>query len=203
MEKFSKKGDRGLQNHLGEVEQMNELFKDYAKHHPGINYLFNKWEYEATSEGYYEIYGEFLPEDKNAKILDVGCGTGYFLYLLKKLGYANYWGIDISKESVQFCKEHITTNVTAADSYEFFKRSDEKWDLIVMNDVIEHIPKEKIVPILKSEYSSLAAGGVFIVKTDNMAHIPHFKFIKILFHEFPTAMNLPNEVCYTNLHSYS
>jgi hypothetical protein len=34
-------------------------------------------------------------------------------------------------------------------------------------------------------------------------HIPHFKFIKILFHEFPTAMNLPNEVCYTNLHSYS
>ncbi len=36
-----------------------------------------------------------------------------------------------------------------------------------------------------------------------IAHIPHFKFIKILFHEFPTAMNLPNEVCYTNLHSYS
>jgi ubiquinone/menaquinone biosynthesis C-methylase UbiE len=37
----------------------------------------------------------------------------------------------------------------------------------------------------------------------DIAYIPHFKFIKIVFHEFPTAMNLPNKVCYTNLHSYS
>lgn len=147
---------------------MNELFEDYAKHHPGINYQFSKQEYEATSKGYYKIYGKFLPEDKNAKILDIGCGTGHFLYLLKKLGYTNYWGVDISKGSVQFCIEHITKNVTAADGYEFLKRHDKKWDLIVMNDVIEHIPKEKIVPILKMVFSSLVQGGIFIVKTVNM-----------------------------------
>jgi len=147
---------------------MNELFEDYAKYHPGIKYYFSKQEYEAVSEGYYKIYGEFLPEDKDAKILDVGCGTGHFLYLLKKLGYTNYLGIDISKESVQFCIEHITKNVQAADVYEFLKRHNNKWDLIVMNDVIEHIPKERIVPILKLIYSNLVTGGVFIVKTVNM-----------------------------------
>ena len=37
----------------------------------------------------------------------------------------------------------------------------------------------------------------------NLSHIPQFTFIKMLFHELPTAMNLPNEVCYTNLQSYS
>ena len=107
---------------------MNELFEDYAKHHPGINYQFSKQEYEATSKGYYKIYKDFLPKDKNAKILDLGCGTGHFLYFTKKLGYTNYHGIDISKESVQFCIEHITKNVTAADGYEFLKGNDEKWD---------------------------------------------------------------------------
>jgi len=147
---------------------MNELFKDYAKHHPGINYQFNKQKYEVTSKAYYKIYGDFLPKDKYAKILDIGCGTGHFLYILKKLGYTNYWGIDISKESVQFCIEHITKNVQVADGYEFLQGHKNNWNLIVMNDVIEHIPKEKIVPILKLVYSSLTPGAVFIVKTPNM-----------------------------------
>jgi hypothetical protein len=54
-------------------------------------------------------------------------------------------------------------------------------------------------------YPSIFRNGVWCVDTtgNHVAHIPHFKFIKILFHEFPTAMNLSNEVCYTNLHSYS
>ena len=147
---------------------MNELFTDYAKQHSGITYKFSKQEYEAVSRGYYNIYGDFLPKDKSAKILDIGCGTGHFLYLLKKLGYANYHGIDISIESVQFCKGHITKNVEAAEGYEFLKANDEKWDLIIMNDVIEHIQKERIIPILKLIYSTLAHEGVFIVKTPNM-----------------------------------
>ena len=147
---------------------MNELFEDYAKYHPGIKYYFSKQEYEMTAKGYYEIYKDFLPKDKNAKILDIGCGTGHFLWLLKKLGYTHYRGIDISGESVQFCKEHVTTNVLQAEAYEFLKGNDERWELIVMNDVIEHIPKEKIVPILKLVHSRLCSGGTVIIKTPNM-----------------------------------
>ena len=37
-----------------------------------------------------------------------------------------------------------------------------------MNDVIEHIHKNKIIPILKLIYSSLPIGGTLIIKTPNL-----------------------------------
>ena len=55
---------------------MNE-FEDYAKYHPGIKYYFSKQEYEMMAKGYYEIYKDFLPKDKNAKILALGIFYGF------------------------------------------------------------------------------------------------------------------------------
>lgn len=53
----------------------------------------------------------FLHELKNRagpsdSILDLGCNCGYYLHLLKKEGYTNLNGIDISGEAVRFGKEH-------------------------------------------------------------------------------------------------
>ena len=41
---------------------------------------------------------------KNARILDIGCGNGIFLYKLCKNGYSNLWGIDYSEASVELAK---------------------------------------------------------------------------------------------------
>src|SRR3989344_4094833 len=40
-------------------------------------------------------------KDKNAKILDVGAGYGYFLYMIEKRGYKNVEGLEPSAEGVQ------------------------------------------------------------------------------------------------------
>lgn len=37
-------------------------------------------------------YEKYLPKDKKCKILDVGCGLGYYIWCLKKLGYCNTGG---------------------------------------------------------------------------------------------------------------
>jgi len=37
----------------------------------------------------------FLPEDRDAKILDVGCGNGRHMAALRDLGYSNVTGIDL------------------------------------------------------------------------------------------------------------
>jgi SAM-dependent methyltransferase len=42
-----------------------------------------------------------------SSILDLGCNCGYYLSLLKKEGYKNLSGIDISPVAIQYGKEHL------------------------------------------------------------------------------------------------
>ena len=46
-----------------------------------------------------QIFNKYIT-DNNQKIIDVGCGTGLVGLELKKLGYTNFDGIDISKEMI-------------------------------------------------------------------------------------------------------
>lgn len=47
-----------------------------------------------------------LPEDKNIKILDVGCGAGFFPVILGKRGY-NVTGIDLTGEMINYANRMI------------------------------------------------------------------------------------------------
>jgi 2-polyprenyl-3-methyl-5-hydroxy-6-metoxy-1,4-benzoquinol methylase len=139
-----------------------------------FNSLF-KYVNDLSSEGfeksykYYKyFYKNLLPEDKNIKILDVGCGTGQFLYFLKKEDYKNYFGIDISVEQIAFCKEHGITNVLDIDAFEFLRNK--KFNVIVLNDSLANIKKERLFEYLKLIYNSLENNGKLLIKTPNMAN---------------------------------
>jgi 2-polyprenyl-3-methyl-5-hydroxy-6-metoxy-1,4-benzoquinol methylase len=59
-------------------------------------------------DGDFSIYNYLkneLPENREAKILDIGCGFGLFLSKIKELGYTNVSGVDIDVDAVNFCKE--------------------------------------------------------------------------------------------------
>ncbi len=166
---------------------MKEWYENYAANHLGINFKFDEREYDLISNQYYNIYKQFLPKSRDAKILDIGCGTGHFLFLLKKLGYTNYLGIDVSPESIDFCNDWITSNIQKVDCYTFLKNLEDKWDLIIMNDVIEHMTKKEIVPNLKLIYLSLSIDGIFIIKTPNLDN-PLCNFTR--YHDFTHQIGL-------------
>jgi len=128
-----------------------------------------KHAFENMAQLYYVWYGKCLPKNKDVKILDVGCGMGHFLYYLKKMGYTNFLGIDISPQAVDFVKKYITKNVILADAFEFLKGAKD-FDVIVLNDIIEHIPKERVLELLKLCFNALKPGRKIFVKTDNMSN---------------------------------
>lgn len=72
--------------------------------------------------------------NKDSKILEVGCSTGKLLELLKKKGYKDVIGIDISKEAVKKSK----CNVLLMDATKT-KFKDNQFDLIIASDVLEHM----------------------------------------------------------------
>lgn len=117
-------------------------------------------------------YSQLLPEDKDCKILDIGCGMGQFLSWIKNKGYKNFKGIDLSQQMVDFCRQNVTDQVEKTESIvSFLLNEKESYDLIVMLDVIEHIDKEEIIAILEAVRSALKKGGKLIVKTNNVASI--------------------------------
>lgn len=89
-----------------------------------------------------------LPEDKEAFILDIGCGYGQVLADLKKRGYKNIKGIDILHEAVKNVNAMKIAAEKIDDLIDFCKQSTQLYDFIIMSHVLEHIEKEKIIEVL-------------------------------------------------------
>ena len=79
-------------------------------------------EFERVAMDYEAQYGQFLPPSRDAVILDAGSGAGHFLYFLKKKGYVNFTGVDISPQQVEFCRKYISGNVVLADIFDYLQR---------------------------------------------------------------------------------
>ncbi|MFH1088497.1 MAG: class I SAM-dependent methyltransferase [Patescibacteria group bacterium] len=112
-------------------------------------------------------FGRFLPKDKNTTLIDLGCGTGGFVYWLQQIGYQNSEGIDISVEQIAATKKLGINHIQQADLIEFLSDKSNVYDAVFMRDVIEHFPKEKIIDVLEQIYRSLKIGGVVVIQTPN------------------------------------
>lgn len=117
---------------------------------------------------------EWLPEDKTANILDIGCGFGNLLKAFKDIGYTNLEGIDISNEQIIKAKE-LFPNIrfNYVDLITYLKTSNEKYDLITMFDVVEHLSKDEVLTTFSLIFNSLKKGGQIIIQTPN-AESPWF-----------------------------
>jgi len=145
-----------------------ELFDRYVTTH--TERLYDHERGVSVLNPYFKSYfARFLPEDKNTPILDVGCGSGEFLLFLQSLGYTNTFGIDLSPEQVELAKKRGLKNVQVAEAVDFLSKHKEKFTLITAHDVIEHFPKEQVLPFLDAIYNALVRGGTVILSLPNMA----------------------------------
>jgi len=118
---------------------------------------------------YRHNYKKFLPENKQARILEIGCGMGNFLLFLGEEGYENFLGVDIAPEAIRYCLDKGISKVKFIKDLMEFLSTAPQFDLIVLNDVIEHLPKNEIVDIFCKISEKLTANGQVIIKTGNMS----------------------------------
>lgn len=109
-----------------------------------------------------------LTEDKNAKILDLGCGTGSMLGALKSNGYTNILGIDISEDQIRVAAEMGITETVHGDILEHLKNAENQYDIITGIDIVEHFSKDELVDLLQKVKSALSENGMAIFRTPNM-----------------------------------
>lgn len=109
-----------------------------------------------------------LPVNKNANILEIGCGWGKFLKALELKGYKNIIGIDVSKQQIDIAKKFINLkNVSVADAIGYVDNYKEKLDVVVLSDVLEHLENDYAVELFSKIYYKLNKGGKIIVQVPN------------------------------------
>lgn len=92
-----------------------------------------------------------LDLSKNARIIEMGCGTGFFLRWFKKQGFANLWGLDFSQKVLDKLKGTGIKTVKA-DARKTGLRSN-YFDLVFSDGVVEHFSNPE--PFLK-EFTRIA-----------------------------------------------
>jgi 2-polyprenyl-3-methyl-5-hydroxy-6-metoxy-1,4-benzoquinol methylase len=102
---------------------------------------------------------------KNAKILDIGCGFGYFLKLCEQYGYETY-GVDISKYAIEQAKLNTKSKLSVCDIEKHTFSSKDFFDVITMFDVIEHFKSP--YRVLKEIFELLTPKGLGFITTPNI-----------------------------------
>lgn len=136
------------------------------------------------------IIKKHFPKEKNIQILDLGCGSGAFLYFLKEDGYLNLEGVDASLEQVELSKELGLENIIFGDLLEVLKsKSGNSYDFIISFDVLEHFSKVEILEIVKEVYRVLKSDGKYLIHVPNGAAI----FPGVVFYG-----DFTHETCFTH-----
>ena len=114
-----------------------------------------------------------LPD--NAHILDVGCGDGFHLNLLRQYGKKSWLleGIDMDKRAVEMAKK--SGLIVHRGSIESIDLQQNSYDFAFMIQTIEHL--EKPVEVLQGIRKFLKPGGKLLIVTDNTGSFD-FKFSK-------------------------
>lgn len=106
-----------------------------------------------------------LPKNADACLIDYGCGFGQIMLALKKIGYLNVNGIDVDEKAIAHCRA-VGLNILRPDIADLNAYMG-ICDFVIMSHVLEHIPKEKIIPILKSVRELLKPSGELMIMVPN------------------------------------
>ena len=109
----------------------------------------------------------YLPYFRDSgSVLDIGCGRGEFLELLKEAGIPAQ-GAELNPEMVQVAQQK-GVEVIQGDGLEYLRKlPDRNLGGIFLSQVIEHLGPENLRELVRTAFLKLAPGGVLLAETVN------------------------------------
>ncbi|MDI6713509.1 MAG: methyltransferase domain-containing protein [Thermodesulfovibrio sp.] len=140
-------------------------------------------EYKKRKKLYNLNYKKFLPSNRESKILELGCGKGFFLKYLKEMGYSNILGIEKSESQILHALSDIKNYIVEDDMFNYLQNCSIEYDMIVLFD--------EILELLELIHKRLSNKGILIIEVHN-ASSP-------LFGSFGRYSDFTHEVGFTPL----
>lgn len=140
---------------------------DASEYEKMYRFEANHWWFESRRKILKHLLRRFMP-DRQSRILDVGCGTGHHLLYLRRLGYPNVQGQDLSPLAIAFCQQLGVNDVVQCDATRMPFAAGQ-FDALLVMDVLEHLPNERTA--LQEFWRVLKPGGIILLT------VPAFSFL--------------------------
>ncbi|TVL64675.1 class I SAM-dependent methyltransferase [Brachyspira hyodysenteriae] len=145
--------------------------------------------YDEKDTIYYSKYGkiscnyvsEYLKNIDYNKLLDIGCGTGYLINMLKKYkATAEFYGLDLSEEMINISKsKNIKDAEFILGSANKLPFNDNTFDIVTCIQSFHHYPYPD--EAMKEVYRVLIKGGIYILSDTGVGGIAAWIDNNILF----------------------
>lgn len=130
---------------------------------PAAYYVRTERQDELSFAQRLELIERFRPP---GTLLDLGCGPGIFSGVARSRGWRTV-GLDINPQSVAHCRERGLE--TICDVFPSAALADRRFDVIVMNDFIEHLTDPAAA--LEAAKGLLAPDGVLFITTPDVGSL--------------------------------
>lgn len=154
-----------------------------------INYSlhYKKWHSGSPEEYIMRLpfYEKLLNKEldkirKGSLFLDYGCGYGHLVFYLLKKGFS-VQGVDSSLEQVTHAKSaNLPVDHVNVDNFpRWCSTNKNKFDVIFLFDVLEHVPALEQIEFLVLLSSTLKSEGVIYIKVPNAHNIiaSHWRYL--------------------------
>lgn len=133
----------------------------------GIDYFDFENHFRGSRKEIKDAVSAYIPYFKQKDhVLDLGCGRGEFLELLKENGISGI-GVDNYEEFVAYCKAK-ELNAVCEDALNYLMKSENNSvGGIFASQLIEHLTNEKLLKLCCLAYEKLEAGGYLVLETPN------------------------------------
>lgn len=133
---------------------------------PDFDYMTfeNRFRPEASVRERHTTYVELLRGRK--RVVDVGCGRGELLELLREVGVSAY-GVDVADDVIAVCREK-ELEVVDGDAVAHLEALDKgAVDGIVASHIVEHLAPDRLWRLISAAAETVADGGILVVETPN------------------------------------
>lgn len=118
---------------------------------------------------------------RSGRLLDMGCGLGFFVQVMARQPGWDACGCEISEPAVRHAREALKQQVVCA-RLEEAPWSPTSFDVITMWDVLDHIVAPD--PLLRRCHALLKDDGLLFIRTPNISiHLPRARVRKLLWGE--------------------
>jgi SAM-dependent methyltransferase len=115
-----------------------------------------------------QLIRRHFPQDRNAFVLELGCGHGAFLYALHEAGYTRVKGVDWAQEQVLAARNLGIAGVDQGDAMSALAATPSgSVDVVVTLDLIEHLTKGELVALVDEVHRALRPSGRWVIHVPN------------------------------------
>jgi SAM-dependent methyltransferase len=108
-----------------------------------------------------------LPAKRDIQVLDVGCGYGFALRAMRDLGFANLMGLEASPQQAARSIDAGFQVEVAGNSTDWLRQHPAQFGLVLLFDVLEHIPVVEQICFAEAIYRCLEPGGRLLLTVPN------------------------------------